>query len=186
MSVHRLHHYSFEDYLRVETDSGIKHEFLDGEIYAMAGGTVLHAGLTSAATVMLGNALPVGCRTYTSDLQIRVSATGLATYPDVSVVCGPAKIDPEGKHTVVNPIVLVEVLSPSTIDWDLGKKFEHYQQIPSLQAVVYVWQDRRRIEVRSRDGEQWRSEITEGDGTARIEALGCALDVKTLYTRAGA
>ena len=77
----------------------------------------------------------------------------MASYPDVTVVCGKAEADPESKETVVNPTVVVEVLSPATIDYDLGEKFDHYRQIPSLKAVVHVWQDRRQIEIREAKAE---------------------------------
>jgi len=89
------HHYSFEDYLGVEEASAVRHEFLNGDIFAMAGGTPEHAALSAAVVVVLGAALRGGpCRTYSSDLRVRVSATGLATYPDAAVICGPASHDP--------------------------------------------------------------------------------------------
>ena len=180
----RLHHYSFKDYLLVEEMSVVKHEYLDGEIYAMAGGTMLHAALSAAVLTSLGPELG-NCRPYTSDLRVRAVTTGLATYPDVTVVCGPVEADPESKDTVANPSVVFEVLSPSTIDYDLGEKFEHYRQIPSLKAVVYIWQDRRKIEIRARTTDLWRSEIFGPGAVAKIECLGCTLDVDALYARAG-
>ena len=182
----RLHHYSFQDYLAVEEMNPGRHEFLDGEIYAMAGGTMLHAALSAAVLTALATQLAGRCRTYTSDLRVRVLATGLASYPDVTVVCGKAEADPESKETVVNPTVVVEVLSPATIDYDLGEKFDHYRQIPSLKAVVYVWQDRRQIEIRERKpNDEWRSTMS-GAGTAlAVEELRATLDVDALYASAG-
>ncbi|MFL5305501.1 MAG: Uma2 family endonuclease [Polyangia bacterium] len=182
----RHHNYSFKDYLLVEEMSAVKHEYLDGEIYAMAGGSILHAALTSAATVILSNQIRGRCRTYSSDLRIRVATSGLASYPDATVVCGPVQTDPESTETVLNPTVVAEILSPSTIDYDLGEKFEHYRQINSLRAVVYVWQDQRRIEVRERAGELWRTAIAEAGDSAFIQALDCRLDVDALYADAGA
>ena len=180
-----LHRYSFRDYLAVEEVSTVKHEFLDGEIYAMAGGSVLHAALSAAMLASLYAQLRGRCRVYSSDLRIRVLATGLATYPGVAIVCGPIHTDPDNSDTVTNPTALVEVLSPSTIDYDLGEKFEHYKQIPSLLAVIYVWQDERQIEVRERvAGGGWRS-TTHGED-ARIDALDCRIAVTALYTEAGA
>ena len=179
-----LHRYTFHDYLTVEEISTVKHEFLDGEIYAMAGGSVLHAALSAGMLASLDAQL-LGRRVYSSDLRIRVLATGLATYPDVAIVCDPIETDPENQETVVNPAALVEVLSPSTQDYDLGEKFEHYKQIPSLRALIYVWQDRRQIEVRERvAGGGWRS-TTHGE-EARIDALDCRIAVAALYTEAGA
>ena len=183
-----LHHHSFKDYLAVEQVSTVKHEYLAGEIYAMAGGSVLHAALSASVLASLHGQLGGGCRVYSSDLRIRVLATGLASYPDVAVVCGPAETDPESADTVVNPTAVVEVLSPGTIDYDLGEKFEHYRQIPSLKAVIYVWQDRWQIEVRDRVGAgTWRAETTgQPHGVARVEALRCEIDVDALYVDAGA
>lgn len=177
----RLHSYSFRDYLVVEEMSGVKNEYLDGEIYAMAGGSVLHAALSASVLALLHRQLSGRCQVHTSDLRIRVLATGLATYPDVTVVCGPVETDPENQNTVVNPTLLVEVLSPSTIAYDLGQKFEHYRSVPSLQAVVYVWQDQPRLEVRERAGDGWRTTVTEGQGVAVISTLDCRLDLATLY-----
>jgi Uma2 family endonuclease len=183
----RLHHYSFQDYLTVEEMNPVRHEFLDGEIYAMAGGTMLHAALSGAVLTALAMQLEGRCRTYTSDLRVRVLATGLASYPDVTVVCGKAEADPESKETVVNPTVVVEVLSPATIDYDLGEKFEHYRQIPSLKAVVYVWQDRKQIEVRERTATgNWRSNVGGAGTTLAVDDLRSVLDVDALYVRAGA
>jgi Uma2 family endonuclease len=183
----RLHHHSFKDYLAVEEMNPVRHEFLDGEIYAMAGGTILHAALTVAVSSALHRQLAGRCRVFSSDLRIRSLATGLACYPDVTVVCGNVETDPESKETVANPMVVVEVLSPATIDYDLGEKFEHYRRIPSLTAVVYVWQDRRQIEVRARAvSHDWRVEVAGRGAVAQLEQLGCALDVDALYADAGA
>jgi Uma2 family endonuclease len=181
----RLHSYSFKDYLVVEEMSGVKHEYLDGEIYAMAGGSVLHAALSASVLATLHHQLSGRCRVHTSDLRVRVPATGLASYPDVTVVCGPVETDPESKDTVINPTAVVEILSPSTIAYDLGKKFDHYAQMPSLRAVVYVWQDYRRIEVRERSGDTWRTTVAESAGTTALSTLDCRLDVDAIYTAAG-
>lgn len=186
-STPRLHRYSFQDYLAVEEVSRVKHEFLDGEIYAMAGGSVLHAALSAAVLAALHNQLRGRCRVYSSDLRIRVLATGLASYPDVTVVCGTVIADPKDADTVTNPTALVEVLSPSTADYDLGEKFEHYKQAPSVRAVVYVWQDWRQIELRERaaDG-SWRIQTVGHGQHVLIESLECRLDVNALYDEAGA
>jgi Uma2 family endonuclease len=179
----RLHRYSFADYLAVEEMSTVKHEFLDGEIYAMAGGSPLHAALSIAVAARLLDAARGGpCRVFSSDLRIRVPATGLASYPDVSVVCGPPRRDPESPDTVTNPTLLVEVLSDSTIEYDLGEKFEHYKQIDTLKEVVFVWQSERKVAIRRREGvETWVS-ITAGPGSiVRLAALACDLTVDDLY-----
>ena len=126
------------------------------------------------------------CRVYGSDLRVRVLSTGLTTYPDASVVCGPLERDPEGKNTVLNPTLVVEVLSPSTADYDRGEKREHYQQIPSLREIVLVAQDQRLIEVYRRGNDGW-SHHQAGPGEAIVlDSIPCRLDVDTLYDRAGA
>jgi Uma2 family endonuclease len=181
----RLHHHSFQDYLAVEEISSVRHEFLDGEIYAMAGGSIAHAALSAATTAALQAQLAGRCRIFSSDLRIRCLATGLACYPDVTAVCGEVAADPDSADTVVNPTVVVEVLSPATIDCDLGEKFEHYRRIPSLRAVVYIWQDRRHLEVRERTAEgSWRAVQAGAAATARIGTL-ASLDVDALYIAAG-
>ena len=178
----RLHRYSYQDYLAVEEISTVRHEFLDGEIYAMAGGTVRHAALSAAMLAMLHTQTHGRCRVYSSDLRVRVMATGLASYADVAVVCGPVETDPENRDTVINPTALVEVLSPSTIDYDLGEKFEHYKQVPSLKAVIYVWQDRHQIECRVRNSDgTWRSDSFGSGQNTELAALECRIAVDVLY-----
>jgi Uma2 family endonuclease len=182
-----LHRYTYEEYVWLEAESTTRHEFLDGEIVAMAGGTPEHAAMGAEVIRQLGDQLRDGpCRVFTSDLGVRVLATGLATYPDASVVCGPTQRDTEKKTTVTNPRVLVEVTSNGTEDYDRGEKLEHYKQIPTLEAVVIVSHREPRIEVwsRSATSNEWsRSEARAGD-TAVIPPLGCTLDVDSVWRAA--
>lgn len=177
------HHYTWAEYLAFEETSNVKHEYLDGEIYGMAGGSPEHAALSVAVASALQAGLRGGpCRVYSSDLRIRVAATGLGTYPDVSVVCGELERDPENRDTVTNPALLVEVLSPSTEHYDRGEKLEHYQQIPALRAVLLVAQDERRIELRQRaDDGSWQSVAAAGGGEIEIASLGCTVDLDQVY-----
>jgi Uma2 family endonuclease len=178
-----LHRYTFAEYLDLEGASNVKHEFLNGEIYAMAGGTPRHAALTLAVGAALHSQLRGGsCRAFSSDLRVRIKATGLATYPDVAVVCGPLETDPDSEATVTNPRVIVEVLSKSTEDFDRGEKFESYRQVPSMDTVVYVWQTETRIEVRRRQSDDsWASTDYRGGDTVRLESIGCGLSVDDIY-----
>lgn len=182
-SVRRVHQYTYADYLALEEASNVKHEFLDGEIYAMAGGTFDHAALSVAvASAFLAQLRGGRCRVFSSDLRVRVLATGLATYPDVTVVCGEIECDPEGRDTAVNPTVVVEVLSDSTEKYDRGLKLSHYKQIPSLAAVVLVAQRDRCVEVWQRDSKgTWRHGVAGSTETARIGAIGCTLVVDDVY-----
>jgi len=179
-TVRRLHH-SYEDYLAALEMSEVKLEYCDGEMYAMAGGTPAHAYLAAAAIRLLSNALLGRCRVSTSDLKVRIEATGLSTFPDVSVVCGepdPAGID---RNAITNPTLLVEVTSKSTEDYDRGEKLNHYQQCPSLKAVLFVSHRRQQVTVVARNGAAWdRSEYRPGQQVA-VSALSLEFSVDELY-----
>jgi Uma2 family endonuclease len=180
-------HYTYDEYLALDETSNVKLEFYAGDIYAMAGGTPEHAALC----LQVGSSLNVQlegspCRVYGSDLRIRVLGTGLATYPDASVVCGPLERDPDGKNTVLNPTLVVEVLSPSTADYDRGEKREQYQLIPSLREVVLVAHDQRRIEVHRRGPDGWSYHQAGPGESIALDSISCRLDVDALYERAGA
>lgn len=181
------HRHSFLDYLQVEEMSAVKHEFLDGEIYAIVGGTPEHAALCAALIVLIGPKLRGRpCRVYTSDLRVRVSATGLATYPDASIVCGELERDPASRTHVTNPSVVFEVLSPGTEDYDRGEKREHYQQIASLRAYVVVAQDRRQVEVWERGVDRpWAHRVLGPGDVIELEAIGAGVAVDELYAEAG-
>ena len=175
--------YSIREYVRLEEYSNVRHEFVDGQIYAMAGGTPEH-GLYAANVIGLLVAELQGkpCRVQTSDVRIRVVVTGLDTYPDVSVVCSHAEHDTEDQDAITNPIVLVEVLSPSTEEYDRGEKLEHYKQIASLQEVLFVAHDGCRLErVRREATGEWSSTRAESGGSVRLEAIGCDLPVDLVY-----
>jgi Uma2 family endonuclease len=178
----RLHRYSFEEYLAVEEVARVRHEFLDGEIYAMAGGTPEHAALGAAATAMLGAALRGGpCRVYSSDLRVRILQTGLATYPDVTVICGRSERDPQSPTHVVNPTLIVEVLSDGTEDYDRGEKLEHYKRVPSLGAVMLVDHRQRRIELWTRVAAGFVTQVYGPGQTLELQCIGCSLAVDELY-----
>ena len=136
-------------------------------------------------TVILGQQLAGGpCYPLSSDLRVRVRATGLATYPDVTVVCGPLERDVEDPHAAVNPAVLVAVTSDSTEAYDRGEKFTHYRQIPSLREYVLVSHRERAIERRWRDPDgTWRSENVGRGGTVELPSIAATLAVDAIYER---
>jgi Uma2 family endonuclease len=131
-------HYTYQEYLALEDASSVRHEYLDGEIYAMAGGTPDHAALAAAVIAILRSRLPPDCRVYTSDLRVRIAASGLSTYPDGAVICGRTLRAPDDPIAVVNPLLLVEVTSPSTGEYDRGEKLRHYQLLPSVREVLFI------------------------------------------------
>lgn len=181
MTTARRVHHEYRDYLELLALSTVKLEFCDGEIYAMAGGTPAHADLGASATRLLGNALLGRCRVSSSDLKVRIEATDLTTFPDVTVVCGErrtADIDP---HAVTNPTLLVEVTSNSTEGYDRGDKLSHYKQIPSLQAVLLVSHRRRHVTIIERGAGGWTQRDVRGHERIEVESLGLSLGVDELY-----
>lgn len=176
------HRYTYEEYLAYERDSGLKHEYEDGEILAMAGGSRRHNALASRISAALEVARKPGCIAFQSDQKVRVLATGKATYPDASMVCGPIEGDPADPSgaTITNPTVIVEVLSASTEEEDRGNKWQHYQLIPSLTEYVLVSQSHPRIESYRRlpSGAWEYRDFTEG--TVKLRH-GATIDIASLY-----
>lgn len=174
---------SYPEFVEFEKNAEQKHEFLRGEVLAMAGGSPEHAALALAVGAELRQPLRgKPCRVYSSDAAVYVEATDLQTYPDVSVVCGELKTASENKHAITNPVVLVEVLSASTEGYDRGAKAGHYRQLGSLHELVFLAQDEPRIEVQRR-GESGQWEIWEARRGESIElrSLGISLSVDAVY-----
>jgi Uma2 family endonuclease len=174
-------HYTYDEYLRALEVSGVKLEYCDGEIYAMAGGSPAHADLAASMMRLLGNALLGRCRVSSSDLKVRIEATDLSTFPDVTVVCGErlvARIDP---YSVTNPTILVEVTSDSTEDYDRGEKLEHYKQIPSLAAVLLVSHRGPQVTVVERRETGWEERDYGTGGAVILENPPLHLSVDELY-----
>lgn len=177
------HRYRFTEYLLLEDSSNVKHEYFAGEIYAMAGGTPDHAAFAmsfGAALVECLRGRP--CRVFNSDLRIRVLATGLATYPDATVVCGPLERDPESRTTVTNPLLVAEVLSDATEEYDRGDKMEHYKRIPSLREYVLICHRKAEIEIWRRGDEgAWVQHRAGVGGRIHLESLDCEVAVDDVY-----
>ncbi len=174
---------SYKEYLEAEKESLTKHEWLDGVVYDMAGGTREHGRLQVAIGGELRNALRGRpCNVFSSDVKVRVQATGLATYPDASVVCGRAQVDVDDEEAIVNPLVIVEVLSDSTEKRDRGEKFAHYLRIPTLREYVLISQHTRRIEVfhRNADGDWMYKEAGAGK-FFELPSLECRISVDDVY-----
>lgn len=181
--VRRIHKYSYQAYLEHEASSNVKHEFLDGEIYAMAGGTVEHAVMAMNVGASLVTQLrDRPCVVASSDLKVRVLATGMTGYPDITVICGPVERDPVGHDVVLNPTLLVEVTSDSTEDWDRGEKLEQYKRIPSLRECVFVSHRLRRIEVVRRTADDiWTTEAAGPGDLLPLIPVGATLAVDEIY-----
>jgi Uma2 family endonuclease len=162
------------DYFETERAAQFKSEFFDGEMFAMAGGSPEHSLIGANLTAEIRNLLKGRtCAAYSADLRIKIEATGLCTYPDMSVVCGPLQFAPGTKDTIVNPVLLAEVLSDSTEGYDRGTKFEHYRQIPSLRTYLLVSQKEPLIEQFSRqpDGSWLLTDATGLKAKLKIPSL---------------
>lgn len=173
---------TYAEYLALEEASDTKHEFVDGEVRAMAGGTSEHARLQARAITLLSVALAnKPCEPFSSDLRVHVLATGRAAYPDVTVVCAEVERSVADPHAATNPIVIVEVLSPNTEADDRGEKWAHYQAIPSLRHYVLVSQHRPRVEVYTRTDLGWHyAEVLPG-GAIALPAVDASISLDDLY-----
>ncbi len=180
---------SYAEYLALEEKSLVRHAWLDGVIYDMEAlgltrGSIEHAGRIAAVSFDLANQLEgKRCQVFPSDLRLRVLATGLATYPDVSVVSTRPEVDPDDKNALTNPVVLVEVLSDSSEAYDRGEKFAHYRRIPSLREYVLVSQRRPLIEVwrRNDEGKWVLAEEASAGQVTELASIGCSLSVDDIY-----
>ena len=179
--------YTVAEYVELERGSvGVKHEYVGGEIFAMAGGSPEHAALTNALVVLIGSHLRGGkCRTYSSDLRIAIEGADVYTYADVSVICDPVLRHPSSESHVTNPRIVVEVLSPATERYDREQKRLYYQQLASVQEYVLVAQDRRRIEIWQRGANGWSQETYGAGAKVPLGSIDFTLDVDMLYTEAG-
>lgn len=173
---------SFDEYLGIERASPIRHEYLEGVVWAMGGGTDEHAAIAANVIRLLGNQL-LGkpCRVYTGDLRVRVRATGLTTYPDATVICDRIAFDPSDPHrtTALNPRVLVEVTGPSTEKYDRGQKLEHFKRIGSAREIVIISHDERAIDVWRKHGARWTHQVFRD--VAPLSSIGCSLPIADVY-----
>lgn len=178
--------YTVEEYLRLEADATEKHDYRDGEILAMSGGSYEHSLITANVIRELGNRLRnTSCRVFESNLRVAVARDVRYSYPDAFVICGEAQFDPKDRNrtTVTNPRVVIEVLSESTESADRGEKFQRYLKLESLQEYVLIAQDRARVEsfFRQPDG-TWLFAYTEGrDATAHLRSLDVRLPLAEVY-----
>jgi Uma2 family endonuclease len=175
--------YTPDEYLALERRSETRHELVNGQIYAMAGASEPH----NVIVLNIGSELRTrlrgrGCRTYVTDMRVRVPATDLFTYPDVAALCEPPRLEDGHGDTLLNPAVIFEVLSPSTEGYDRGAKFGHYRRLESLREYVLVSQELMRVERFVRHGEDWvLTEISGLDGILRIDSLSCEIPLSDIY-----
>ena len=174
-----------EEYLLLERASEEKHEYFRGEIFAMTGASENHnivVGSTYAALYIQLRKRP--CQIYPSDMRVRIPSTGLYTYPDISIVCGIPEFEDDVLDTLLNPTVIIEVLSSSTEQYDRGKKFQHYRTIESLREYILIAQDSYRIEHFERKDNQWiLTDAKTLSSVLDLRSIDCSLALGDVYEK---
>jgi Uma2 family endonuclease len=186
MSSQPRHRFTPDEYLALERTADVKSEYLDGEIFAMAGASPRHALIvTNVAAELRAQLRRRPCAVFSTELRVRVAPDGLYTYPDVVVVCGPLQLHDETRDTLTNPSVIVEVLSRSTQNSDRGEKFEQYRKLASLAEYVLIAQDRPHVELfaRQADGSWVLSETNDPQQAIDLAAIGCRLELAEIYAK---
>jgi Uma2 family endonuclease len=175
---------SVEDYLALEQSSEVRHEYENGEMREMPGGSETHSSLSENTKFALRVALKgKNCKVHGGDLRIKIPNTGLYTYPDVSVTCGERLFENTKRDSLLNPTVIFEVLSPSTERYDRGRKFNHYQTVESISDYMLVSQDAYQVEhfIRQTDN-SWLLKTYRGlESSVSIGSLGCELSLSDIY-----
>ena len=175
-----------QEYLALERQAPYKSEYYNGEVFAFAGASESHNLIVSNVLTLFNLQLKTrSCKVYPSDMRVKVSETGLYTYPDITVVCGEAELEDEHLDTLLNPTVIVEVLSPSTEKGDRIVKFAHYRRMLSMKEYLLIAQDSVRLEqyVRQIDGRWLLSEYSDLEVAAGIQSIGCELPMKDIYNK---
>ncbi|MEO6775671.1 MAG: Uma2 family endonuclease [Kofleriaceae bacterium] len=176
---------TYAEYLAFSATSELKHEFIAGEIVAMAGGTIIHGRLIGQATGLIRDALKGRpCVVLPAEVRVRIRAADRATYPDLQVVCSAIEADPDDSHAVINPTVIVEVLSDSTADADRGDKFAAYRRLRSLREYVLISQHERRIDVYTRDGRRWVLDEYRAGEQLQLASIAVMLAIDEVYADA--
>ena len=173
---------SVGEYLAAERASAEKHEYWGGDVFAMAGASLVHNRIVANLLRELGNRLlDRACEPLPSDMKVLVPSKPGFVYPDVSVVCGEPRFADEERDVLVNPTVIIEVLSDATERFDRGDKLIGYRSVASIEQVALVSQHERRVEVFTRDGDRWILQDTTDDGVARLRSIDCELPLAGVY-----
>ena len=178
--------YTPEEYLAMERSAEHKSEYFAGEIFAMGGGSERHNLIAGNVFSLLHAQLRNRpCKVYSSDMRVKVSATGLYTYPDVVALCGEAQFDDEQKDALLSPTVIIEVLSASTEGYDRGEKFEHYRKLESLREYVLISQEKPHVEryLRQPDNHWLLSDTSSLQDTVQISSINCSLALAEIYDK---
>ena len=174
-----------EEYLALERKATLKSEYISGEILAMSGASLAHTRITADIVTELNNQLRGGkCEVISNNMRVKTGPKGAYFYPDVVVFCGDPQFEDNVFDTLLNPTLLIEVLSPSTEVYDKGEKFRHYQELASLQEYILVSQDRIRVEQYRLTKTQWvQTEFRSPEDVLPFASIGCELPLRDIYRR---
>ena len=177
--------YTPEEYLALERKATVKSEYINGEILAMSGANLAHTRITADIVTELNNQLRGGeCEVISNDMRVKTGPKGAYFYPDVVVFCGEPEVEDNVFDTLLNPILILEVLSPSTEVYDKGEKFRYYQELASLQEYILVSQDRVRVEHYRLAKTQWvQTELYAIEDVLNLASIGCELPLQDIYRR---
>ena len=172
-----------EEYIVLERKATLKSEYLSGEIFAVSGASNEHNLITmNTATGLYNQVAERGCRVYASDMRVGISAGTVYFYPDIAINCDKPRFEDEVFDTLLNPQVIIEVLSTSTENYDRGEKFERYQQLESLQEYILISQDQIQVEHYLRQGKEWiPSELSDLEDELFLPSIGAELSLKQIY-----
>ncbi len=185
MAASAIPRFTHEDFLDREAQSQFRHEYCQGRIEMMAGGSWIHSLLSTAIARLLGNALQDrDCTVQGSDFLIRMLAADMSSYPDAMVVCGKANFIDRRKLVVDNPVLVAEVLSPSTEAFDRGAKLAAYKQLDSLREILFISQDQPSVEYLQKGSNGWTTTLVEGrDAVLSLVHLEVSIPLAELYRR---
>jgi Uma2 family endonuclease len=174
-----------EEYLARERLAEVKSEFIDGQVYAMSGASRAHNLVAANCAREIGNRIAdVPCELYIADMRVKISRQGNYVYPDLTIVCGEPRFEDDIFDTLINPTVVVEILSPSTASWDRAGKFVNYRSVESLREYILIAQDEVRVERFERHGADWTlREWTDLEASLRVESIACEIPLREIYLK---
>ncbi|WKN45119.1 Uma2 family endonuclease [Tunicatimonas pelagia] len=180
---------SLEEYNQLEEETSIRYEYHNGEVFAMAGGSPRHGIIAGNIIRLLGNHLKKRCRVGSSDLKFYIESINKSLYPDASVICQPYQVSKHDRNALTNPILLVEVLSESTANYDPvstagGNKFHYYSELPSLREYVLIEQNIWKVETRYRSTaqEEWKMNWFEGEeASVTLHSMNVTIPLAEIY-----